>query len=1208
MRSIRPLSETLRSSVRSGILLFDLTRVVEELVFNSLDAGAETVSVFLNVGSSYVKVVDDGPGITRDGLVLVGERYATSKFPSLVDMNATNGSFGFRGEALASISDVSLLEIVTRTNGRPNGYRKVLKGCKCLYLGLDDDRKNVGTTVIVRDLFYNQPVRRKCMQSSAKKVLQSVKKCVLRLALVHPKVSFKVVDMDSEDELLSTRPSSPLSILTRAFGPEVSSSLHPLEVHDGVLRLSGYISGPCNSFAMKALQYVYINSQFVCKGPIHKLLNQMAVRFEHLDPWKADNGFQTKKRRRSQAYPAFVLNLSCPRSLYDLTFEPSKTYVEFKAWTSILNFVDKAIVQFWEEKIGHGEFMGHATYRNQADQPCNKGENKSAEADFYDAGISERGIRNHKGGLDLFSHNSDLLTKEDYHLSDSEESRTCLGHLCGNTAEFDVQQNERDFACPIGYPIQALNGSLAKCVPTVTQKNESLWMDEKGVLSEEDCLLDSKFNAAESSNNDTGGGMPSSSRGNKLVQFDGDVRNGSAGSPSLYDFHAFSDDGEVSGDIQKPFMKSCSVRRSLLHERDLFANDGLGFQSNSFWTKQKQGPEHGRGNNSSAQPYPELITKYNMSRDSDFLSRTFSEENCIISDLCLSTTELGGSGSCHQFLDSEWCSIYTDPFFQASAWDRGHFTDDELKGISRSCKRGHCMNLVDNEERECKFSYDITLRRSSQEYCNLHCTNSQIDFDRCKTFHKPLELPNPDHIYSPEVTDETSWFCLNLFGKGCQKLCEYDDKRDHFRRPPHEGMCERSRRSQSAPPFHKSRRRFYSLNHPSTLKTKEPNGQTSNHDLASQEDVELKHPQQSSSVHHQYFEPNPLGHLLIETRPIMKKMPGSMEDIELLEVENFYQSQCVKIQVTSPIKEPSSKGARDSTDYGTKWRNCFSQIPKNEELLDNQTQSNILDISSGLLHLAGESLVPETISKNCLNNAKVLHQVDKKFIPVVAGKTLAVIDQHAADERIRLEELRQKVLSGEAKTITYLDAEQELVLPEIGYQLLHNYTEQIKDWGWICNVHAQDPKSFKRNLNLLNKQPMPITLLAVPCILGVNLSNADLLEFLQQLAETDGSSTMPLSVVRILNSKACRGAIMFGDSLLPSECSLLVEELKQTSLCFQCAHGRPTTVPIVNLEALHNQIVKLGLLNDCPNGKWHGLHRHELSLERAAQRLCSARG
>ncbi|CAA3033172.1 DNA mismatch repair MLH3 isoform X1, partial [Olea europaea subsp. europaea] len=126
MRRIERLPEAVHSSVRSGIVICDLTRIVEELVFNSLDAGATKVSVAVGAGSCYIKVVDNGSGITRDGLVLLGERNATSKIDNFTVTDGTV-SFGFQGEALGSISDVSLLEIVTKARGRPNGYRKVMK-------------------------------------------------------------------------------------------------------------------------------------------------------------------------------------------------------------------------------------------------------------------------------------------------------------------------------------------------------------------------------------------------------------------------------------------------------------------------------------------------------------------------------------------------------------------------------------------------------------------------------------------------------------------------------------------------------------------------------------------------------------------------------------------------------------------------------------------------------------------------------------------------------------------------------------------------------------------------------------------------------------------------------------------------------------------------------------------------------------------------
>ncbi|XP_058098602.1 DNA mismatch repair protein MLH3 isoform X9 [Magnolia sinica] len=755
MRSIKHLPRAVHSSLRSSVVLFDFTRVVEELIFNSLDAGATKVYVSINIGACYVKVEDDGCGISRDGLVLLGEKYATSKLQFLDEMDAGIESLGFRGVALGSLSDVSLLEIITKARGRSNGYRKIIKGCKCLFLGIDDHRQDVGTTVIVRDLFYNQPVRRRCMQSSPKKVLHLVKKCVLRTALVCPQVSFKVIDVENENELLCTIPSlSPLPLLTSWFGNEVSSSLHEVNFSEGVLKLSGYLSGHSDTFSTKTFQYVYINSRFVCKGPIHKMINNMAASSEcSLALWKGESELQNRRRHKMQAYIAYMLNLCCPQSSYDLTFEPSKTIVEFKDWPPILSFIEQAVRHFWRRIPSH--FLQ-------------------------------------------------------------------------------------------GEPHDRKNGVPAK---------GEMWKEDENPAS--------------------------------LFQ-----------------------------------VTVCEFKDSL-------------------------------------QP-------------------------------CLKP------------------------------------------------------NLADNSR---------TCPRTSLE--------------------------------------EKSYNTDNL-----------------------------------------------------------------------------------------------------------TRMQGS---------KGFDKSQSIELYKTNALEEFLSSDLENSKVTLTKWRDGGPH-PTDGDKSSNLAghEDGILDISSGLLHLSGGSLQPESIHKDCLQSAKVLLQLDKKFIPVVAGGILAIIDQHAADERIRLEELRRKVLSGEGKTVVHLDSEQELILPEIGFQLLQTYAEQIRNWGWICNIHSQGLGSFSKNLNLLHRQPFIATLAAVPCILGINLSDKDLVEFLQQLAETDGSSTTPPAVLRILNFKACRGAIMFGDSLLPSECSLIVEELKETSLCFQCAHGRPTTVPIVNLEALHKQLAKLGLQNGGSTEQWHGLQRHRPTLERAKRRLSSA--
>ncbi|XP_020532764.1 DNA mismatch repair protein MLH3 isoform X2 [Jatropha curcas] len=1238
MGSIKPLPESVRNSLRSGIILFDLTRVVEELVFNSLDAGATKVSVYVGIGTCYVKVVDDGCGISRDGLVLLGERYVTSKLHHLADMDSANESFGFRGEALASISDVSLLEIVTKARGMPNGYRKVLKGSRCLYLGVNDDRKDVGTTVVVRDLFYNQPVRRKCMQSSLKKVLNSVKKCVLRIALVRPKVAFKVVDTENEDELLCTRPSSALSLLMSGFGIEDSCFFHELDVSNGVLKLSGYISGPCDSLTFKAFQYVYINSRFVCKGPIHKLLTHLATRFERLDSWKANSMSEKGKKCKPQACPAYILNLSCPSALYDLSFEPSKTHAEFKDWMHILDFVENSIQQLWREKMIYESF---ATGTLRKD--------KIWKEDFLDADVSENfefavnkcEIQKHKSSHHHASSHFKIPAKEVGHIYSRGSDKVPFQGFCMNISEFKEQETDTEFLCHSDYTLQSWNGYLSKHASTINQKSDNhLWTSDDNFLSSGDYFLEDRFTARQRSSDYEQGdtlGLEWQSESPKITSVE--IKEFSGGPFSL-DYHKFGDELEVSKNNEKPFLKSCSSQRSMPLDRSLFkSEEGLEFPINDFKTKRRRvcfdekvhilkidARDHRfdiipgamqQHEATCSQKFPVLSMGVDMPAGFDSLSRACEKSFSFHGKLCAEEKGLGSdsfvpfdsSVSCYQSGNSEWHSLTTDALFKKTSSAVEHSSDDNsYEWRARLGKRESCWHFADGEETEESCSYKMASNRSNEDnFISKHASTMSDVKDHSATpidFSKPLQGYNLNDELSLEHSDvsvcETEWLQLDLYSGGLKSDDKYENQENQLRcRDWKQGKFpkERCRRSRSAPPFYRNKKRFISLSHHSTMK--EGNAQLFHDGLTSSETDDLEHLK---------FQPNYVANSLFCTRSYLKNGQDTVLEMK----ESKANENCIHSQSLwshdSPVEGLIPKQIQCSTDYGTKWRNGSQQVACNNTSSNVDNQRNILDISSGFLHLAGNSLVPESFHKNFLEDAKVLQQVDKKFIPIMAGGTLAVIDQHAADERIRLEELRQKVISGEGRTIAYLDAEKELILPEIGYQLLHSYGEQIRDWGWICNIEGQGSGSFKKNLNILHQRPTMVTLLAVPCILGVNLSDGDLLEFLQQLADTDGSSTMPPSVIRVLNFKACRGAIMFGDSLLPSECALIVEELKKTSLSLQCAHGRPTTVPLVNLVELHKQIAKIAALDDSSSESWHGLHRQELSLERAAQRLSTARG
>ncbi|XVF18152.1 hypothetical protein REPUB_Repub10bG0187600 [Reevesia pubescens] len=966
-----------------------------------------------------------------------------------------------------------------------------------------------------------------------------------------------------------------------------------------------------------------INSRFVCKGPIHKLLNNLATSFEPLDPEKAKNWTKKGKRSRSQVFPSYIMNISCPPSFYDLTFEPSKTYVEFKDWKPILTLIEKAIQQLWRKNISCADGLGQAENLKEDDNILHVAE------DFFDEGPSmdsEFAIRNRTQKYQL---SSSLEKPAIDHLFLMDHEDKPFEECHGNNVQFKDQQNDRKFVHWTDYSFQSCDDSLAKGTSSVNQRSDChLWTTDNNFLAE-DYFSENKFTASGRSNCHANNNSISSKLGNASLKVESGVTKGTATSVFPFDYDELCNDSQFRKKISKLFLQSCSSQRNRTLDTEWVENEKeIESPIDSFKTKRKQVYSNKRFNTlevdfseqtfdhlsgtmwqdgeSSPQIYPKLVRTGGIPRDLNVLTSAelfmscggdvSVEVNGLLSD---SITLVENSGSGHQSFSSEWRSGTSNPFEQFNY-------KNVIEGSFRSEERTNFGHFSDCEDKDYRFGFDLISRSSSQEKCIYGCPNTggKISYGESgRDFCRFLRQYNLNHKFSPEHTtavfEERDWLCPD------SSINEYKGQRDWFRDQDFGKnyiLKERSR-SQSAPPFYSHKRRFISLHHCLLTAAGEPTSDEVHGPCTSSETGEKKPPQQSSGVHNLCFEPS-----IGKSRSNMNNKPHMVIGTIVRKSEDIEQPHFLEDPEPVPVEVFSSSGNQDPVNSGTKWRNGFAQNPSNSKLCDIDKEDNLLDIASGFLYLATEPLVPKSINKKCLTDAKVLQQVDKKFIPIVASGTLAIIDQHAADERIQLEELRQKVLSGEGRTVTYFDAEQELILPEMGYQLLHSYSEQIRHWGWICKTHTQGSMSFKKNMNLIHQKPAVVVLLAVPCILGVNLSDVDLLEFLHQLADTDGSSTMPPSISRILNFKACRGAIMFGDSLLPSECSIIVEELKQTSLCFQCAHGRPTTAPIVNLEALHRHIAKMQVTDDDRRELWHGLCRHRVSLERASLRLSAAGG
>jgi DNA mismatch repair ATPase MutL len=211
-------------------------------------------------------------------------------------------------------------------------------------------------------------------------------------------------------------------------------------------------------------------------------------------------------------------------------------------------------------------------------------------------------------------------------------------------------------------------------------------------------------------------------------------------------------------------------------------------------------------------------------------------------------------------------------------------------------------------------------------------------------------------------------------------------------------------------------------------------------------------------------------------------------------------------------------------------------------------------------------LRPAALARADLARARALRQVDAKFVPLVAagGRYLLVLDQHAADERVRLEALQREVLACATRGAPRapppplrLAAPQPLGLAGAEVALLAAHAAAAAAWGWRW---APAPGAAGA--------PGALVVTAVPVVLGAPLAAADLRAFLHRLGAAGGIAGAPPAVARVLASRACRGAVMFGDALDRAQCGALAASLARAELCFACAHGRPTAAPLADLRAL----------------------------------------
>lgn len=321
--AIKLLSEETIQKIAAGEVVENPYSVIKELVENSIDSGATNIKVEIkNAGKKEIMISDNGCGIDESDIELAFTKHATSKLDKFDDIYNIF-SYGFRGEALASISAVSKIDINTRTKDKEFGIHCYLENNKILRknkIGM-----NLGTTIYIRDLFYNVPIRKKFLKSD---VYESsiITTLMYAFAIANQKVSFKYV-RDSKVIFETNEKNSLKENISEILGNEISNNLIPIDIVDSDYKIYGYITNNHYYRSNRSYQFLFVNGRYIFDEKIRNIIE------------KSISSIIPKGK-----YPSFILFIEVNPNLIDINIHPNKKKIKFLFEDKLINLLNSKIL------------------------------------------------------------------------------------------------------------------------------------------------------------------------------------------------------------------------------------------------------------------------------------------------------------------------------------------------------------------------------------------------------------------------------------------------------------------------------------------------------------------------------------------------------------------------------------------------------------------------------------------------------------------------------------------------------------------------------------------------------------------------------------------------------------------------------------------------------------------------------------------------
>jgi len=329
MAEIKVLSEETIDKIAAGEVVERPMSVVKELVENAMDAGAKVIAVEIkNGGIDLIRVSDNGQGIEADQIRLAFARHATSKIRSADDLTALM-SMGFRGEALSSIAAVSQVELITKTKDNLTGVRFCIEGA------VEKDYEEIGapdgTTFLVKNLFFNTPVRRKFLKQPQTEG-GYVAELLERLALSRPDISFKFIQ-NGQVKFHTPGNNDLKEVIYRIYGREIAAHLIPVEVYQDGFSIKGFLGKPEINRSNRNYEHYFINSRYVKSKILSKAI---------------EDGY--KQFLMQHKFPFVVLHFQMPTEDVDVNVHPTKMEVRFSDEQRVYKTVSQSIADTFKSK------------------------------------------------------------------------------------------------------------------------------------------------------------------------------------------------------------------------------------------------------------------------------------------------------------------------------------------------------------------------------------------------------------------------------------------------------------------------------------------------------------------------------------------------------------------------------------------------------------------------------------------------------------------------------------------------------------------------------------------------------------------------------------------------------------------------------------------------------------------------------------------